>query len=105
MKDLLKKMLDGLVARKGIAIRFLYTVLFLIVFEILKLIVQITILIQFIFLAITKNHNESLRRFSNKISTYAYKVLRYMSLNDNQKPYPLTEFPEEIDPPVDRVDI
>jgi predicted membrane protein len=85
--------------RKNIAVRFLFTILFVIVFEILKTIIQLTVLFQYIFLFITKKHSEPVRTFSNKVSTYAYKVLRYLTLNDNPKPFPFTEFPVEMEPP------
>ncbi len=86
-------------SRKQIAIRFLFSILFVIVFEILKTIIQLTVLFQYIFLFITKKHNEPVRTFSNKVSTYAYKVLRYLTLNENLKPFPFTEFPKEMDSP------
>jgi len=60
--------------RKGIAIRLLYTFFFLIVFEILKIIVQVTVVFQYIYLFITRTYSEPLRRFSNKVSVYAYRV-------------------------------
>jgi hypothetical protein len=56
------------IPRKKIAIRWLYTVLFFIIFEILKTIIQ--------------------------VSVYAYKVLRYVTLNENKKPYPFRDFPQ-----------
>ncbi|MFO8083704.1 MAG: DUF4389 domain-containing protein [Desulfobacterales bacterium] len=83
--------------RKQIAIRFLFTVLFLIVFEIIKTIIQVTVLFQYVYLFITKKHNEPVRHFSNKVTTYAYKVLRYLTLNENLKPFPFTEFPKEME--------
>ena len=85
--------------RKNIAVRFLFTILFIIVFEILKTIIQLAVLFQYVFLFITGKHNEPVRTFSNKVSTYAYRVLRYVTLNENPKPFPFTEFPPEMEPP------
>ncbi len=86
-------------SRKQIAIRFLFTILFLIVFEIVKTIIQVAVIFQYIYLFITKKHSEPVRNFSNKVTTYGYKVLRYVTLNENLKPFPFTEFPKEVDPP------
>ena len=58
------------VNRKNIGIRFLYALLFVIVLEILKTIIQLTILFQFIYLFISKNYSNRVREFSNKIATY-----------------------------------
>ena len=85
--------------RKQIAIRFLFTVLFLLCFEIAKVIIQVTVLFQFVYLFITRKHSEPVRQFANKVSVYAYKTLRYVSLNENAKPFPFTELPPEMDPP------
>lgn len=86
-------------SRKQIAIRFLFTILFLIVFEIVKTIIQVAVLFQYVYLFITKKHNEPVRTFSNKVTIYAYKVLRYLTLNENIKPFPFSEFPKEMDNP------
>jgi len=86
-------------SRKKIAIRLLYTILFLIVFEILKIIIQLSVLFQYIYLLISKTYNNPIRNFTNKVSVYAYKVLRYVTLNENDKPYPFKDFPKELELP------
>ncbi len=83
------------VTRKQIGMRLLYTVLFLIVFEVLKLIIQVTVLFQYVYLLITKDYSKPLRSFSDRLAAYAYKVIRYMTLNENQRPFPFSEFPAE----------
>lgn len=85
--------------RKKIVIRLLYTIFFLIVFEILKIIIQVSVLFQYVYLLISKTYSNPIRNFTNKVSVYAYKVLRYVTLNENEKPYPFHNFPEEIELP------
>lgn len=87
------------VERKKIAIRLLYTILNFVVLEILKVIIQVTVVFQYVYLFITRTHNEPVRKFGNKISTYAYRVIRYLSLNENTIPFPFSDFPPEIEPP------
>ena len=86
-------------SRKKIAIRLLYTILFLMVFEILKIIIQLSVIFQYIYLLIAKNYNNRIRNFTNKVSVYAYKVLRYVTLNENDKPYPFKDFPKQLELP------
>ena len=86
-------------SRKKIAIRLLYTILFLIVFEILKIIIQLSVIFQYIYLLIAKTYNNPIRNFTNNVSVYAYKVLRYVTLNENDKPYPFKDFPKEFELP------
>jgi len=83
--------------RMEIGIRLLYTLLYLVVFEILKIVVQVTVVFQFIYLLITRNHSEPLRRFSNKVATYTYQIIRYMTLGDNRRPFPFKDFPAEME--------
>jgi D-alanyl-lipoteichoic acid acyltransferase DltB (MBOAT superfamily) len=85
--------------RKKIVVRLLYTVFFFIVFEILKIIIQVSVLFQYVYLLILKTYNNPVRNFTNKVSVYAYKVLRYVTLNENEKPYPFHDFPLEIELP------
>ena len=85
--------------RKNIAIRLLYTILFLIIFEILKIIIQVSVLFQYVYLLISKTYSNPVRNFTNKVSVYAYKVLRYVALNENKKPYPFQGFPQEMELP------
>jgi hypothetical protein len=85
--------------RKKIVIRLLYTILFFIIFEILKTIIQVSVLFQYVYLIISKTYSEPVRNFTNKVSVYAYKVLRYVTLNENNKPYPFQDFPQIMELP------
>ena len=89
--------------RKNIAFRLLYTILFLIIFEILKLIIQVAVLFQYVYLLISKTYSDPVRHFTNKVAVYAYKVLRYVTLNANTKPYPFQDFPREMELPAAEV--
>jgi len=90
-------------SRKNIAIRCLYTLFFLIVFEVIKIILQFAVFFQFVYLLITRKYSKPAREFSNRLSTYAYKVMRYMTLNDNSRPFPFAVFPEALEEPVSEV--
>ena len=85
--------------RKDIAIRFLYTLLFLIIFEIVKLIIQVAVLFQYVYLFITMGHSDPVRRFSNKVAVFTYRLIRYVTLNENARPFPFADFPQEMDEP------
>jgi hypothetical protein len=91
------------VTRGQIAMRLLYTLLFVAVFCILKIIVYLTTLFQFVYLLITLQHSEPVRAFANKVVTYAYRVWRYITLNENRRPFPFTDFPEAMELPEEEV--
>lgn len=91
------------VTRGQIAMRLLYTILFLAVFEILKSIIWLTTLFQYVYLFISLQHSEPVRVFTNKLVSYAYRVSRYNTLNENRRPFPFTEFPAEMELPEEEV--
>ena len=89
--------------RKQIAIRLLYTLLYVAIFELVKTIVLLITLFEYFFLLITLRHNEPARTFGNKVAAYGYRVMRYLTLNDNQRPFPFADFPAEIELPDEEV--
>jgi hypothetical protein len=91
------------VSRRQIGIRFLYTLLFLIALEAIKFVVQITVLLQYIYLLVARKYSIPLRNFSNRLAAYAYRVIRYTTLNENFRSFPFHDFPEEMEDPDERV--
>jgi hypothetical protein len=86
-------------SRKRIAIRLLYILLFLPIYEICNFLVLLTTLFQFAILPITLKHSEPLRSFANWVISYEYRIWRYISLNSSQRPFPFAEFPPAVEPP------
>ena len=87
------------ITRGQIAERLLITLLFLPINGIVNAIIVLATLFQYILLLITFKHSEPVRAFTNKVIGYGYRVWRYVSLNENRRPFPCTELPGEIEPP------
>ena len=98
-----EKQQNPFVSRKQIGIRLLYTILFLFILAIVIVIVKLVIFFQFIYFFITLNPNESVRQFSNKISTYGYRIFRYITLNESRRPFPFTDLPPELEPSEEKI--
>jgi D-alanyl-lipoteichoic acid acyltransferase DltB (MBOAT superfamily) len=92
-------------SRQQIGIRFLYSLVFIFIHQFVKMLVVVTTIFQFIYLLIFMETCEPIRRLANKLSTFAYRCLRYLTLNENQKPFPFQEFPEEMEPPASEVEM
>jgi hypothetical protein len=90
-------------SRKQVAIRLLYTLLYVAIFELVKTIVLLITLFEYFILLITLRHNEPARTFGNKVAAYGYRVMRYLTLNENQRPFPFADFPAEIELPDEEV--
>ena len=80
--------LQGTLTRKQIAIRLLYTFLYAAIFMVVKTIVLLITLFEY---------------FANKVATYAYRLMRYMTLNENLRPFPFSDFPAEIELPDEEI--
>ena len=85
--------------RKQVAIRLLYTLLYVAIFEEVKTIILLITLFEYFFLLITLRHNDPARTFANRVAAYGYRVMRYLTLNENQRPFPFADFPAEIELP------
>jgi len=85
--------------RQQVAIRLLYTLLYMAIFELVKTIVILISLFEYFFLLVTLQHNEPARAFANQVAAYGYRVMRYLTLNENQRPFPFSDFPAEIELP------
>jgi len=85
--------------RSRIGIRCLYSLLFFFIHEIVKTLVAVTTVFQCVYLLITREPCEPVRRFANQLSTYAYRTLRYLTFNETDRPFPFREFPPELEPP------
>jgi len=86
-------------SRKQVAIRLLYTLLYAAIFELVKTVIFLITLFEYFILLLTLRHNEPARIFANKVATYGYRVMRYLTLNENQRPFPFSDFPAEIELP------
>jgi hypothetical protein len=91
------------VSRTQILVRLFYTVLFLFVFGIVHALINLATAFQYILLLITLKPSEPVRRFANQLAAYGFRVMRYLTLNDNVRPFPFSEFPQELEPPVGEV--
>ena len=90
---------QGGIPRGKIGIRLIFTLLFLVILSVMHFLIQVMALIQYAVLLITRSYSEPLRSLSNKAAVYVYKLIRYVTLNDNTRPFPFTEFPREMERP------
>ena len=85
--------------------RFLFTLVCMIFFEVVSFMIQLSVMFQYGYLLAAKKRSEPLRVFTNQLSHYAHQLMRYMTLNDNKRPFPFEAFPqeEECEPPAKQV--
>ncbi len=81
--------------RGAILKRLLVTLVCMIFFEVTGFIIQLSVLFQYGYLLVAKKRSEPLRRFTNALSLYGYRLMRFNTLNDNKRPFPFNPYPED----------
>jgi len=94
---------EGKFSRGKIGVRLIFTLLCMIMLYMVHLVIQALVVVQYAILLITRGHSEPLRKFANQVATYNYRLVRYLTLNENGRPFPFSEFPQDMEAPVDRV--
>ena len=74
--------------------RVLFVALFWIVFYVAQMVVAAVAIGQCIFVLLTNNPNAQLLKFGDSLSKYIHDILRYVTFNSDQRPFPFTDFPK-----------
>ncbi len=91
---------EGRIERTDTAFRMLYSLLFALVISVLETVVGVLVIFQLLYTLITKR--EPSRRvpdFGNRLATYFYRMLRYLTYNSDDLPFPFSDFPEALEAP------
>lgn len=73
--------------------RGLYMLLFAFFLGIAKFVVFMLVVVQFLFVLFNDEPNDQLIQFGKSLSAYHYQVLMFLSFNNEEHPYPFTEWP------------
>lgn len=75
-------------------IRVLFIAAFWLVFYVTQLVIAAVVVAQCLFTLITGNPNTYLLGFGESLSKYVQEILRYVTFNTDQRPFPFTDFPK-----------
>lgn len=74
-------------------LRGLYMLLFIVIYHVAEFVVGAVVLLQFIFTLVSGNTNARLLQFGQSLSRYAYQILRFLTFNSEDLPFPFNEWP------------
>lgn len=74
-------------------LKTLFIILFSVVYRILDIVVLLLVIVQWGFRLTTGEVNPALNEFSNGLANYVAQILRYITGNDDTKPFPFTDWP------------
>lgn len=75
-------------------LRIIFMLFFLVAYQIVELLIGLSVVVQVIFLAITGEKNLFLQQSGASLARYSYQVYRYLTYNREEKPFPFAPWPE-----------
>ncbi len=72
----------------------LMILMFIVLFTIVKFILSIALIVQWVLVLLSGEPNERLRVFTKSLNRYGYQIMEFISFNSDEKPFPLSDWPE-----------
>jgi len=88
----MKDQFRDLLAPDGLLSRFLYLVLFAVIFWLCEFILVALVIFQFLHLVITGEKNEKVTEFATDFSAYLGQVSAYLTLASEHRPFPFRDW-------------
>ncbi|MDF3055489.1 MAG: putative lipase [Gammaproteobacteria bacterium] len=76
-------------------LRLLFMLFFVLCHYIIRLIVYVLAIAQFLVVLVTSKPHEGLRKFGQALSYYAYQILQFLTYNTEEKPFPFSPWPQD----------
>ena len=87
-----------LIDRVETGIRALFALLFFLIARVTEMVLGVVVIFGLLY-TLTTQHEPSpaVRRFSQRVLAYLVEIVRYLTYNDDDPPFPFREFPPEPD--------
>lgn len=93
-----RKLEDHLTAR-ATWIRLVFMIVVAILYGVSRIVVGAVVILQFLWLLFTGSTNERLTEAGQSLAIYTYQVVRYLTFNTEQRPFPFDQdWPRPDDP-------
>jgi len=74
-------------------LRGVYMLLFIVIYHVAEFVIGAVVLLQFLFTLFSGNTNLQLLRFGQNLSQYVYEILRFLTFNSEDMPFPFRDWP------------
>ena len=75
-------------------LRFAFMVLFLLILGVVSYLIVALVVLQFFWALIAGEGNDKLRDFGSSVARFILQVLRFLTYNTDDKPFPFADWPE-----------
>ena len=87
------------IERVDTLLRIVYSLLFAVGVSVLETVLTVLVGFQLAYTLITKHEPpDRVTDAGNRVSAYFYRILRYLTHNETEKPFPFSDFPEALEP-------
>jgi Flp pilus assembly protein TadB len=73
--------------------RLLFMLLFAFIYSVAEVVLMAVVTFQFLAVLFTSDKNERLLDFGRQLSTFIYQMLRYLTFNSEERPFPFDDWP------------
>ena len=81
--------------RRSTWIRLLFMAVFVALYAITRIVFGAVVIFQFLWVLFTAETNKQLTELGQSLATYSYQIMRYLSFNSDDKPFPIdAEWPK-----------
>ncbi|MBI2994386.1 MAG: DUF4389 domain-containing protein [Gammaproteobacteria bacterium] len=74
-------------------IRGLFIVVFAVIFYVLCTVIWVLVIFQFLMKVLTGTLNDNLMKFSGGLTSFAVQILRYITFQSEERPWPFSSWP------------
>lgn len=88
--------INNIIAKDKLWKRLLYIIAFLIINSLLKGVVVLTAIAQFVHILLKDTPNPAIKEFSQGLSNYSYSITRFVTFLSDEKPFPLSSWDNKV---------
>jgi hypothetical protein len=67
-----------------------------ILYSVSRVVVSVVVLLQFFWVLLSGETNKPLEKFGQSLATYTYQIIRYLTFNTEERPFPFDlDWPDE----------
>lgn len=72
-------------------LRLVFMIVMILIWGISRIVVLAVVAIQFFWVLFTGETNQQLRQFGQSLAIYTYQIVRYLTFNTNERPFPFDQ--------------
>jgi hypothetical protein len=76
-------------------VRGLYMLLFALIYGLTEIVLAAMAVFQFVAVLLTRRANDNLLSFGRSLSVYIYQIARYVTFNQEERPFPFSPWPTD----------